>query len=190
MSFTAGQCSYSLHYQPASKNQQHHLLLWDSKAVRLWEPRSSSCWSVVCPLFEKTHNYFCLYSVVLYCVVIHLARAVCCAEAASESHYCVWLTVVDETIAFKLRKSKDWLWFRYLCSFFFLNHTLYLGTIMTSSSSQLEMKQMSIHFSKWWNIDFCHLVQCSLDFGHFCNGSKGGMPLTNTLYAPNWLQLQ
>lgn len=144
---------------------------------------------MLCVLYLTRHTIICVFTV-LCCIVLWYTLLVLSAVwlwamscAASESHYCVWLTVVDETIAFKLRKSKDWLWFRYICSFFFffLSHTVYLGTIMTSSSSKLEMKQMSIHFRKWWNIDFCLLVQCSLDFGHFCNGSKGGMPLTNTL---------
>lgn len=192
MSFTAGQCSYSLHYQPASKNQQHHLLLWDSKAVR--KPRSSSCWSVVCPLFDKTHNYFCLYSVVLYCVVIHLARAVCSLTLSYElCRGCLWKSLLCLTHSCRWNNCiqiEEVQRLVVIFVHFFLSHTLYLGTIMTSSSSKLEMKQMSIHFRKWRNIDFCHLVQCSLDFGHFCNGSKGGMPLTNTLYAPNWLQLQ
>lgn len=174
MSFTAGQCSYSLHYQPASKNQQHHLLLQSD-----WEPISSRCWSVVRPLFDKTHNYLCLYSVVLYCVVIHLARALCSLTLSYEL-CCLWKSLLCLTHSCRWNNCIQ---IEIGCDsvFFFLSHTIYLGTIMTSSSSKLEMKQMSIHFRKWWNIDFCLLVQCSLDFGHFCNGSKGGMPLTNTL---------
>lgn len=78
---------------------------------------------VLCVLFLKRHTIIFVF-IVLCCIVLWYTLlvlcavwlwAMSCAEAASESHYCVWLTVVDETIAFKLRKSKDWLWFRYLC---------------------------------------------------------------------------
>lgn len=158
MSFTSGLRSYSLHYLPVSKTQQHHLLLWDSNTVS--ENQEVQAAERLCVLFLKRHTFIsCCYSVVLHCVAICLVCAVwrcamsclwqplLCLPQSCRWNNCIQIEEVQRVVVIPL----SLLIFFFCC---FVRHTIYLGKNMTSSSAKLEIKQVSTHFWKYWLLPF------------------------------------